>query len=122
MGIRPIKPVLDPILTFTGYGAYMMQSDKGEFVIGDRLTRTFVWPVIFFDHRTGHGRDGMFPVFKRVADATLGWHVDIVYDGCPIISRRRSTDLPLTLRVLVAQDNAHGCAHARLADCQRRAA
>ena len=31
---EPVKPVFDEILVFNGYGCYMMQSDKGELVIG----------------------------------------------------------------------------------------
>ena len=83
--------MLDPILTFTGYGAYMMQSDKGELVIGGPT-----------DPYPSYGQRGsfsiieqvttvvteMFPVFKRVK-LMRHWAgmLDIVYDGCPIISK-----------------------------------
>ena len=88
---EPIKPVLDPILLFTGYGSYMMQSDKGELVIGGPT-----------DPYPSYGQRGsfaiieqvtnvvneMFPIFKRVK-MMRHWAgmLDIVYDGSPIISK-----------------------------------
>jgi sarcosine oxidase, subunit beta len=88
---EPLKPVLDPILLFTGYGAYMMQSDKGELVIGGPT-----------DPYPSYGQRGsfaiieqvtnvvneMFPIFKRVK-LMRHWAgmLDIVYDGSPIISK-----------------------------------
>ena len=88
---EPVKPVLDPILVFSGYGCYMMQSDKGELVIGgptdpypsyaQRGTFTTIEQV------TAAVLE-MFPVFARMK-LLRHWAgmLDIVYDGSPIISK-----------------------------------
>ena len=88
---EPLKPVLDNILVFSGYGTYMMQSDKGELVIGgatdpypsyaQRGTFTLIEQVT-------SAVVEMFPVFKRVK-LLRHWAgmLDIVYDGSPIISK-----------------------------------
>ena len=87
---EPLKPVLNPILLFTGYGAYMMQSDKGELVIGGP---TDPYPsyaqrgsFAIIEQVTAVVTE-MFPIFKRVK-LMRHWAgmLDIVYDGSPIIS------------------------------------
>lgn len=87
---EPLKRVLDPILLFTGYGAYMMQSDKGELVIGGPTD-----PYPSYGQRGSYAVieqvtnvvNEMFPIFKRVK-LMRHWAgmLDIVYDGSPIIS------------------------------------
>lgn len=87
---EPMKPVLDPILLFSGYGAYMMQSDKGELVIGGPTDpypsygQRGAWSTI---EQVTNVVLEMFPIFKR-AKLLRHWAgmLDIVYDGSPIIS------------------------------------
>jgi sarcosine oxidase subunit beta len=87
---EPMKPVLDPILLFSGYGAYMMQSDKGELVIGGPTDpypsygQRGSYPII---EQVTNVVNEMFPIFKRVK-LLRHWAgmLDIVYDGSPIIS------------------------------------
>ena len=88
---EPVKPVLDQILVFSGYGCYMMQSDKGELVIGGPT-----------DPYPSYAQRGTFSVIEQVTAAVLEmfpafarmkllrhWAgmLDIVYDGSPIISK-----------------------------------
>ena len=88
---EPVKPFLDQILVFSGYGCYMMQSDKGELVIGGPT-----------DPYPSYAQRGTFPIVEQVTAAVLEmfpalsrmkllrhWAgvLDIVYDGSPIISR-----------------------------------
>ena len=88
---EPVKPVLDQILVFSGYGCYMMQSDKGELVIGGPT-----------DPYPSYAQRGTFPIIEQVTAAVLEmfpafarmkllrhWAgmLDIVYDGSPIISK-----------------------------------
>ena len=88
---EPVKPVLDQILVFSGYGCYMMQSDKGELVIGGPT-----------DPYPSYAQRGTFSTIEQVTAAVLEmfpsfarmkllrhWAgmLDIVYDGSPIISR-----------------------------------
>ena len=88
---EPVKPVLDEILVFSGYGCYMMQSDKGELVIGGPT-----------DPFPSYAQRGAFRVIEQVTAAVLEmfpifsrmkllrhWAgmLDIVYDGSPIISK-----------------------------------
>ena len=87
---EPVKPFLDQILVFSGYGCYMMQSDKGELVIGGPT-----------DPYPSYAQRGTFPIVEQVTAAVLEmfpalarmkllrhWAgvLDIVYDGSPIIS------------------------------------
>jgi sarcosine oxidase, subunit beta len=88
---EPLKPVLDQILLFTGYGVYMMQSDKGELVIGGptdpfpSYAQRGTYPIV--DYVTSVVTE-MFPSLKRVK-MMRQWAgmLDIVYDGSPIISK-----------------------------------
>ena len=88
---EPVKPVLDQILVFSGYGCYMMQSDKGELVIGGPT-----------DPYPSYAQRGTFTIIEQVTAAVLEmfpifarmkllrhWAgmLDIVYDGSPIISK-----------------------------------
>ena len=88
---EPVKPVLDQILVFSGYGCYMMQSDKGELVIGGPT-----------DPYPSYAQRGTFTIIEQVTKAVLEmfpafarmkllrhWAgmLDIVYDGSPIISK-----------------------------------
>ena len=88
---EPVKPVLDQILVFSGYGCYMMQSDKGELVIGGPT-----------DPYPSYAQRGTFSIIEQVTAAVLEmfpafarmkllrhWAgmLDIVYDGSPIISK-----------------------------------
>lgn len=88
---EPLKPVMDQILVFSGYGSYMMQSDKGELVIGGptdpypSYAQRGTFPVI---EQVTSAVVEMFPIFKRVK-LLRHWAgmLDIVYDGTPIISK-----------------------------------
>ena len=88
---EPVKPILDPIVVFSAYHCYMMQSDKGELVIGGPT-----------DPYPSYARRGSFATIEQVTAAILEmfpvfgrmkmlrhWagSLDIVYDGSPIISR-----------------------------------
>ena len=88
---EPVKPILDQILVFSGYGCYMMQSDKGELVIGGPT-----------DPYPPYAQRGTFATIEQVTAAVLEmfpafarmkllrhWAgmLDIVYDGSPIISK-----------------------------------
>ena len=88
---EPVKPVLDEILVFSGYGCYMMQSDKGELVIGGPT-----------DPYPSYAQRGTFRTIEQVTSAVLEmfpifarmkllrhWAgmLDIVYDGSPVISK-----------------------------------
>ena len=88
---EPVKPVLDQILVFSAYGCYMMQSDKGELVIGGPT-----------DPYPSYAQRGTFSIIEQVTGAVLEmfpafarmkllrhWAgmLDIVYDGSPIISK-----------------------------------
>ena len=87
----PIKPVLDAVVVCGGYGAYVMQSDKGEIVAGSgadpypsyaqRGTPPIIEGVIT-------AVTEVFPVFRRL-QLLRHWAgmIDICYDGSPIISK-----------------------------------
>ncbi len=92
---EPIKPVLDEIVVIRSYfGTYLMQSDKGEIVVGQGC-----------DPYPSYAQRGTFPIIEDATTAMLEvfpsfrrlkllrhWAgmLDMVYDGSPVISR---TDL-----------------------------
>ncbi len=92
---EPIKPVLNEIVVIRSYfGTYLMQSDKGEIVIGQGC-----------DPYPSYAQRGTFPIIEDATAAVLEvfprferlkllrhWAgmLDMTYDGSPIISR---TDL-----------------------------
>ena len=86
-----MKPVFDEILVFSGYGCYMMQSDKGELVIGGptdpypSYAQRGAFRII--EQATAAVLE-MFPIFSRMK-LLRHWAgmLDIVYDGTPIISK-----------------------------------
>lgn len=87
----PVKPILDAVVVCGGYGAYVMQSDKGEIVAGSgadpypsyaqRGTPPIIEGVIT-------AVTEVFPVFRRL-QLLRHWAgmIDICYDGSPIISK-----------------------------------
>ena len=93
---EPIKPVLDEIVVIRNYfGTYLMQSDKGEIVIGQGC-----------DPYSSYAQRGTFPIIENASSAMLEifprfkrlkllrhWAgmLDMTYDGSPIISK---TDIP----------------------------
>jgi|TARA_B100000586_G_scaffold180289_1_gene132113 sarcosine oxidase subunit beta len=93
---EPIKPVLDEIVVIRNYfGTYLMQSDKGEIVIGQGC-----------DPYASYAQRGTFPIIENASSAMLEifprfkrlkllrhWAgmLDMTYDGSPIISK---TDIP----------------------------
>jgi len=88
---EPVKPVMDPIVVFSGYGFYMMQSDKGELVIGGptdpypSYAQRGTFPIV---EQVTASMIEMFPIFKRMKlMRQWGGMLDIVYDGTPIISK-----------------------------------
>ncbi len=88
---EPLKPVLDHIVVFSGYGSYMMQSDKGELVVGgptDPYPSYAQRGTFAIVEQVTAAVIEMFPIFKRVK-LLRQWAgmLDIVYDGTPIISR-----------------------------------
>ena len=88
---EPVKPVMDPIVVFSGYGFYMMQSDKGELVIGgptDPYPSYAQRGSFSTVEQVSASMVEMFPVFKRMK-LMRQWAgmLDIVYDGSPIISK-----------------------------------
>ena len=88
---EPVKPVLEEIVVFSGYDCYMMQSDKGELVIGGptdpypSYAQRGTFPIV--EHVTSAVVEN-FPVFRRMKFMRQ-WAgmLDIVYDGTPIISK-----------------------------------
>jgi sarcosine oxidase subunit beta len=89
---EPVKPVFDEIVVIRAYyGTYLMQSDKGEIVIGQgcdpypSYAQRGTFPVV---------EDGasamleMFPAFRRLK-LMRQWAgmLDMTADGSPIISR-----------------------------------
>ena len=88
---EPVKPVMDQIVVFSGYGFYMMQSDKGELVIGGptdpypSYAQRGTFPIV---EQVTASMVEMFPIFKRMKlMRQWGGMLDIVYDGTPIISK-----------------------------------
>ncbi len=92
---EPIKPVLDEIVVIRSYfGTYLMQSDKGEIVVGQgcdpypSYAQRGTFPII------EDATTAMLEVFPRFRRLKLLRHwagmLDMVYDGSPVISR---TDL-----------------------------
>ena len=89
---EPIKPVLDEIVVIRSYfGTYLMQSDKGEIVVGQGC-----------DPYPSYAQRGTFPIIEDATTAMLEvfpsfrrlkllrhWAgmLDMVYDGSPVISR-----------------------------------
>ncbi len=92
---EPIKPILNEIVVIRSYfGTYLMQSDKGEIVVGQGC-----------DPYPSYAQRGTFPIIEDATAAMLEvfpsfrrlkllrhWAgmLDMVYDGSPVISR---TDL-----------------------------
>ena len=92
---EPIKPILNEIVVIRSYfGTYLMQSDKGEIVVGQGC-----------DPYPSYAQRGTFPIIEDATAAVLEvfpsfrrlkllrhWAgmLDMVYDGSPVISR---TDL-----------------------------
>ena len=123
---RPVTPVLDPILVFSGYGCYMMQSDKGELVIGGPT-----------DPYPSYAQRGAFRIIEQVTSAVLEmfpifsrmkllrhWAgmLDIVHDGSPIISKTPLRGFYVDVAGAGGfQDHADGGADARVADREGRA-
>lgn len=89
---EPIKPILDEIVVIRSYfGTYLMQSDKGEIVIGQGAD-----PYPSYAQRGSFptiedGTVAMLEVFPRLASLKLLRHwagmIDMTYDGSPIISK-----------------------------------
>ncbi len=87
----PIKPILNSVVVCGGYGAYVMQSDKGEIVAGSgadpypsyaqRGTPPIIEGVVA-------AVTEVFPVFRRL-QLLRHWAgmIDISYDSSPIISK-----------------------------------
>lgn len=89
---EPVKPVLDEIVVIRSYfGTYLMQSDKGEIVIGQGC-----------DPYPSYAQRGTFPIIEDATAAVLEvfprferlkllrhWAgmLDMTYDGSPIISK-----------------------------------
>jgi|TARA_B100000315_G_scaffold253613_1_gene292798 sarcosine oxidase subunit beta len=89
---EPIKPILDEIVVIRDYfGTYLMQSDKGEIVIGQGC-----------DPYCSYAQRGTFPIIEDATAAMLAvfprfkrlkllrhWAgmLDMTYDGSPIISK-----------------------------------
>ena len=93
---EPIKPILNEIVVIRAYfGTYLMQSDKGEIVIGQgcdpypSYAQRGTFPII--EDATNAVLE-VFPIFKRLK-LLRHWAgmLDMTYDGSPIISK---TDLP----------------------------
>ena len=124
---EPVKPILHEIVVFSGYGCYMMQSDKGE--LGDRgadRPLSLVRATRHLSHRrAGHvgGARDVPDLHPHEAPAALGGH-----------ARHRLRRLARDLEDAVAQllrrhrrgrrlqDHADGGADARMADREGRAA
>jgi len=89
---EPVKPVLNEIVVIRSYhGTYLMQSDKGEIVIGQGC-----------DPYPSYAQRGTFPIIEDATAAVLEvfpsferlkllrhWAgmLDMTYDGSPIISK-----------------------------------
>ena len=89
---EPIKPVFDEIVVIRSYfGTYLMQSDKGEIVVGQGC-----------DPYPSYAQRGTFPIIEDATAAVLEvfpsfsrlkllrhWAgmLDMTYDGSPVISR-----------------------------------
>ena len=124
---EPVKPVFDEILVFSGYGCYMMQSDKGELVIGGPTD-----PYPSYAQR-GSFRTieqvtaavlEMFPIFSRMK-LLRHWAgmLDIVYDGKPDHLEDAAARLLRGRRGRRRlQDHPDGGTDARVADREGRAA
>ena len=88
---HPVKPILHTIVSCGAYGTYLMQSDRGELVIGGAAD-----PYPSYQQRgtfqvTEQVVEGMcevFPIFKRLKFMRQ-WAgmIDIPYDNSPIISK-----------------------------------
>lgn len=88
---EPVKPVLDPIVVCGGYGAYLMQSDKGELVIGgaeDPYPSYQQRGTFQITEQVVAAMCEVFPIFKRMK-LLRQWAgmIDNVYDSSPIISK-----------------------------------
>ena len=89
---EPVKPILDEIIVIRNYfGTYLMQSDKGEIVVGQGC-----------DPYGSYAQRGTFPIIEDATSAVLEmfprfcrlkllrhWAgmLDMTYDGSPIISK-----------------------------------
>ena len=88
---HPIKPILNTIVSCGAYGTYLMQSDRGELVVGGAAD-----PYPSFQQRGTSqiteqvvaGMCEVFPIFKRL-NLMRQWAgmIDISYDNSPIISK-----------------------------------
>jgi sarcosine oxidase subunit beta len=87
----PVKPILEPIVVCGGYGAYLMQSDKGEIVVGGAED-----PYPSYQQRGTYaiteeivaGMVETFPIFKRMRlMRQWGGMVELIPDSTPIIGK-----------------------------------
>ena len=88
---EPIKPILNTIVNCGGYGAYLMQSDRGELVIGgaaDPYPSYQQRGTFQITEQVVAGMCEVFPIFKRLKFMRQ-WAgmIDNVYDSSPIISK-----------------------------------
>ena len=88
---HPVKPILHTIVSCGAYGTYLMQSDRGELVIGGAADPYPSYQQRGTFHVTEQVVAGMcevFPIFKRLKFMRQ-WAgmVDISYDNSPIISK-----------------------------------
>ncbi len=87
----PVKPILDTIVVLGAYGGYLMQSDKGELVIGgaeDPYPSYAQRGALFVQETTNAGMLEAFPIFKRMKLLRQwGGRLDTTHDGTPIISK-----------------------------------
>ena len=87
----PVKPILNTIVNCGGYGAYLMQSDRGELVIGgaaDPYPSYQQRGTFQITEQVVAGMCEVFPIFKRLKFMRQ-WAgmIDNVYDSSPIISK-----------------------------------
>ena len=87
----PVKPILDTIVVCGGYGAYLMQSDKGELVIGgaaDPYPSYAQRGALPVQESVNSGMLEVFPIFKRMKLLRQwGGRLDITHDNSPVISK-----------------------------------
>ena len=87
----PVKPILHTIVNCGGYGAYLMQSDRGELVVGgasDPYPSYQQRGTFQITEQVVAGMCEVFPIFKRLKFMRQ-WAgmIDNVYDSSPIISK-----------------------------------
>ena len=87
----PVKPILNTIVVCGGYGAYLMQSDKGELVIGggeDPYPSYAQRGALPVQESVNAAMLEVFPIFKRMKLLRQwGGRLDITHDNSPIISK-----------------------------------